>query len=320
MNSERFTDTAWTTGNFNKATISPSQTALNNWTYFLKYQLIPHLKFKPEKPSISFKTGTFVHEWFQNILMGNAKIEDAEKHFKTHIEQFKFSEKHRMKSLFLLKNIKGYVQRHLDAIKEISTWGEGWGIEKPFSDWYDNKYLGQTLNIANEGYIDCYNDDLKIITEHKNRFGSAKLSPLKKEPKKNVKPNENRIGDWTYTKSQKINKPQFTHCIQVAVYSKHYNYKYQPYLIYVGDSDYTIFTKDNCWELSNSGLEYFFEKFIQINIQRQEMLRIANGDIRKLAIMIGVDWSEIRNYKNNFLLENYHEEDMYKLETFYEQL
>ena len=50
------------------------------------------------------------------------------------------------------------------------------------------------------------------------------------------------------------------------------------------------------------------------------MLRIANGDIRKLAIMIGVDWSEIRNYKNNFLLENYHEEDMYKLETFYEQL
>jgi hypothetical protein len=32
--------------------------------------------------------------------------------------------------------------------------------------------------------------------------------------------------------------------------------------------------------------------------------------------MIGVDWSEIRHYKNNFMLENYEDEDMQKLENF----
>jgi hypothetical protein len=50
------------------------------------------------------------------------------------------------------------------------------------------------------------------------------------------------------------------------------------------------------------------------------MLRISGGDIRKLACMIGVDWSEIRHYKNNFMLENYEDEDMQKLENFYDKL
>ena len=50
------------------------------------------------------------------------------------------------------------------------------------------------------------------------------------------------------------------------------------------------------------------------------MLRFADGNIKKLAMIIGVDWSEIRNYKSNFRLENYHEEDMQRLEDFYEKL
>ena len=33
-----------------------------------------------------------------------------------------------------------------------------------------------------------------------------------------------------------------------------------------------------------------------------------------------VDWSEVRNYKSNFMLENYAEEDMQRLEKFYEEL
>jgi len=33
-----------------------------------------------------------------------------------------------------------------------------------------------------------------------------------------------------------------------------------------------------------------------------------------------VDWSEIRNYKSNFMLKNYEEEDMQRLEDFYEKL
>ena len=61
----RFTDTAWTEGDFNKATTSPSQTALQNSIWFIKYHLSPHLNFKPERPSISFEAGKFIHEWFR---------------------------------------------------------------------------------------------------------------------------------------------------------------------------------------------------------------------------------------------------------------
>ena len=157
----------------------------------------------------------------------------------------------------------------------------------------------------------------KKITEHKNRFGSVRNSPLKINRKDS---NVNRIGDWVYSKSQPIKQPQFTHCIQTAVYSKHYNYEYKPYLIYVSDGGSITFTPDNCWELTPDGLKYFFRKFIQINIKRQELLRAANGSIKKLACLIDVDWSEIRNFKSNFMLENYDEEDMQRLEDFYEKL
>jgi len=47
---------------------------------------------------------------------------------------------------------------------------------------------------------------------------------------------------------------------------------------------------------------------------------MADGSIKKLAMMIGVDWSEIRNWKNNFMLENMQEEDIKKMEDFYENL
>lgn len=49
-------------------------------------------------------------------------------------------------------------------------------------------------------------------------------------------------------------------------------------------------------------------------------MRTADGSIKKLACLIDVDWSEIRNYKSNFMLENYAEEDMQRLEKFYEEL
>jgi len=314
---ERFTDLAWTDGDFNKATTSPSQTALQNSIWFIKYHLSPHLNFKPEKPSISFEAGKFVHEWFQQILIGQAEIKDVELHFKTFISNFDFGERNNIKAQFILRNIKGYVERHLMCINELSDNFSDWKVEEPLSDWYDDKYMGQTLNLATEGYIDCVNHNEKKITEHKNRFGSARNSPLKINRKDS---NVNRIGDWVYSKSQPIKQPQFTHCIQTAVYSKHYNYEYKPYLIYVSDGGSTTFTSDNCWELTPEGLQYFFRKFIQINIKRQELLRASNGSIKKLACLVDVDWSEIRNFKSNFMLENYDEEDMQRLEDFYEKL
>jgi len=67
---DRFTDLAFMQGDFQKVNTSPSQTALSNWMWFLKYPLAFHLHFKPESPSISFKSGTAVHQYFQNILRG----------------------------------------------------------------------------------------------------------------------------------------------------------------------------------------------------------------------------------------------------------
>ena len=85
---------------------------------------------------------------------------------------------------------------------------------------------------------------------------------------------------------------------------------YKPHLVYVDEENYTIFNQDNCYELSPAGLKYFFNKYIQINVRRQEMLRMADGDIKKLAMMIGIDWSEIRNRENNLYLT------LYKMKTY----
>jgi len=318
MSKERFTDLAWTDGDFNNSTTSGSQTALQTSYWFIKYYLSNYLKFKPEKPSISLIAGTSVHQYFQGILSGNFKMTDVEQHFSTHLKQYDFDdERKKAKAKFIKDRIKGYVQRHIQAVQKISNWNEGWTVEEHFSDWYDDKYMNTTLNAASEGYIDVVNKKLKVFSEHKNKFGTVKFAPLKKESKKE---NVNRFNDFTYNKSQKIKSPQFTHCVQTAVYSKHFNFNFDGYLIYVGDEDYTIFDASNCWELSKDGLQFFFNKFIQINIQRQEMLRMAKGSIKNLAIMIGIDWSEIRNYKNNFLLENYQEEDIKKIENFYNNL
>ena len=79
---DRFTDLAFMQGDFKKVNTSPSQTALNNWMWFIKYPLALHLNFKPESPSISFKSGTAIHQYFQNILMGKMKIGDVEKQYK----------------------------------------------------------------------------------------------------------------------------------------------------------------------------------------------------------------------------------------------
>jgi hypothetical protein len=55
-------------------------------------------------------------------------------------------------------------------------------------------------------------------------------------------------------------------------------------------------------------------------VRRQEMLRMADGDIKKLAMMIGIDWSEIRNRENNPILNTIQDEDIQKLEEFYDSL
>lgn len=310
---ERFTDIAWLNKDFNKSTVSCSQTTLSDFMYYLKYHLAPYLKFRKEADSISFNSGTFVHEAFQRILIGKLKLEDVEVKFRNMIKSKTYSINDKAKGEFLADRIVGYVSNHLEAIQEISGKNllEGWQEEKAFSDWYDDKYMGKILGIANEGFIDCYNEKTKMFSEHKNRFGSAK---------KNPNPTTNKEKPFTYVRPQKISSPQFTHCIQVAVYSKHFNHEYKPHLIYGYDDHYTIFDAKNCWELSPEGINYFFRKFIQINIRRQEMMRMADGDIKKLAIMIGIDWSDIRNYKRNFMLKTTDERDIKKLENFYETL
>ena len=81
-----------------------------------------------------------------------------------------------------------------------------------------------------------------------------------------------------------------------------------------------LFNPHNCEDLTFEGLKYYFNKFIQINIQRQEMLRMAGGSIKKLACMVGVDWSEIKRSKDNIFLAHIQEEDMQKMERFYDGL
>jgi len=107
---DRFTDLAFMQGDFKKVNTSPSQTALSNWMWFIKYPLSLHLNFKPESPSISFKSGTAVHQYFQNILTGKMKIGDVEKQYKLMLDNTTFIEKEKVKGQFILKIIKKMVE------------------------------------------------------------------------------------------------------------------------------------------------------------------------------------------------------------------
>ena len=309
---DRITGHMYMQGDFKKVNISPSQTSLNNQIWFIKYPLANYLGFKPEKPSISFKTGTFVHKCYQDILMGKMKIDDVEKQYKLMLDNTTFVEKEKVKGQFILKIIKKMVENHLQMLMEISgNYMKDWEVEVSFSNWYNDKYMGQTLNLATEGAIDCRNQPLKIFTEHKNRFPTVYLSSAKKHKGKEV---------WNSRKPSKLKSPQFTHLIAMAVYSQHLGKEYQPAILYCDEDGVLLFNQHNCEELTQEGLKYYFNKFIQINIQRQEMLRMADGSIKKLACMVGVDWSEIKRSKDNIFLSHIQEEDMQKMERFYDGL
>ena len=289
---ERFIDEAWIKGDFKKATISASQSALTDSIWFIKYPFSLYAKFKPQKPSISFFAGTKVHNYFQQILQKKIKIEDVQKDFNKSLTEIDLNEKEKAKANFIKERIVRYVQNHINALIEISDNAnlDTWKCELFFSEWYDEKYFNKQLGIETELYVDCASEFLRKQSEHKNRFGSVYKY-------KDKKGNET----WKWRKSQKIKSPQFTHCIQEAVYIKSLP-NYKPHLVYADEENYTIFNQDNCYELSPEGLKYFFNKYIQINVRRQEMLRMADGDIKKLAMMIGIDWSEIRNRENNPIL------------------
>jgi len=125
---------------------------------------------------------------------------------------------------------------------------------------------------------------------------------------------------WNSRKPSKLKSPQFTHLIAMAVYSQHLGKEYQPAILYCDEDGVLLFNQHNCEDLTQKGLKYYFNKFIQINIQRQEMLRMADGSIKKLACMVGVDWSEIKRSKDNIFLSHIQEEDMQKMERFYDGL
>ena len=307
---ERFIDEAWIKGDFKKATISASQSALTDSIWFIKYPFSLYAKFKPQKPSISFFAGTKVHHYFQQIIQKKMKIEDVQQDFNKSLTEIDLNEKEKAKANFIKERIVRYVQNHINALIEISDNAnlDTWKCELFFSEWYDEKYFNKQLGIETELYVDCASEFLRKQSEHKNRFGSVYKY-------KDKKGNES----WKWRKSQKIKSPQFTHCIQEAVYIKSLP-NYKPHLVYADEENYTIFNQDNCYELSPEGLKYFFNKYIQINVRRQEMLRMADGDIKKLAMMIGIDWSEIRNRENNPILNTIQEEDIQKLEEFYDGL
>ena len=95
--SERFIDEAWIKGDFKKATISASQSALTDSIWFIKYPFALYAKFKPQKPSISFFAGTKVHGYFQQILQKKMDIKDVQEDFNRSLIEIDLSPKEKAK-------------------------------------------------------------------------------------------------------------------------------------------------------------------------------------------------------------------------------
>ena len=131
-------------------------------------------------------------------------------------------EKDKIKFEHIIKNMGDLSSNHLKNIATLPN--QKWENEKEFTHW-DSRILT---------YFLCYVD---LIGE--THFGDIKnvFGTLIKTK-----------NGFSYTKKKCPKVPFHSDCLQIALYSKVLP-THTPFLTYASDSDYVIFTPDNCIEL-----------------------------------------------------------------------
>jgi len=239
--------------------------------------------------------GTMCHDIVQECLTKNTPLDDVIKseYIQTKIAEFTpIHEKDKMKFKFIVKFLKPICQNHLDNIKELLHLNQMDKLEKQV--WKDEVELTAwtpPVKIYWKMFLDLVSQ--VYFGDLKNKFGSASYKPLKN---KKAPINENRIGDWVYSKPKMDDKIYFSDLMQIALY--HHAIGLKPFLSYASHDGRKLFTEDNCEDLKPENLKKWLKQLMVYEISWQKKLEAANGDLKELCWLSPPDYSDIK--KNSF--------------------
>tara|TARA_B100000427_G_scaffold313290_1_gene305513 strand:- start:166 stop:813 length:648 start_codon:yes stop_codon:yes gene_type:complete len=198
-------------------------------------------------------------------------------------------EKDKIKFDYIMANMKQLAQNHLDNINELPK--QDWKAELEYTHW------AKGISTYFLAYVDLVGST--NFGDIKNVFGT--LSKTK--------------SGYSYSKKKCPKVPYHSDCLQIALYSKLLP-KHKPFLTYASDSDRVVFTPENCVELRAESLEFYYEELVLYQKCWQTKLELADGDIKKLALLCKPDFSEIR--KDGFWWKGIDPDIIKRFRSYYE--
>tara|TARA_B100001939_G_scaffold45777_1_gene35380 strand:+ start:938 stop:1867 length:930 start_codon:yes stop_codon:yes gene_type:complete len=288
---------------------SKSTACLKHSDRFFKKVLFP--KETKNLNNASFQGGTIIHKVVQKVVTSKLSLDEvinSDEIQKDIDAYYPFNDKDKYKFKFIIKNLRATAENHLKNLEELEP--QKFKTELEYTAWLPNvdTYWLMYLDLVGE----------KNFGDLKNCFGSVKLSPLKNPDKpikkKDGKPIDNRIDDWTYTNVKVPTRPYYSDVMQIALYKN--SCQLPPFLSYASNTDRKLFTENNCDELKQENLDQSLKVLLVYEKAWQKKLEIADGDIEKLAWLCVPDVSDIK--KNTFMWENVPEEYKQKFLDIYE--
>jgi hypothetical protein len=269
---------------------SKSQNTIPDDIRFRNYIVLTP-KEKANLPSnCSFTGGTIAHEIIQLIKCKNFTYKKALAKLQNKITEYKsIDEKDDLKFGYIMDNMESLVNNHLANIDQIPK--QNWKAELEYTHWADGI---STYFLA---YVDLVGST--NFGDIKNVFGT--LSKTK--------------SGYSYSKKKCPKVPYHSDCLQIALYSKLLP-KHKPFLTYASDSDRVVFTPENCVELRPESLEFYYEELVLYQKCWQTKLELADGDIKKLALLCKPDFSEIR--KDGFWWKGIDPDIIKRFRSYYE--
>jgi len=259
---------------------------------FQKHYLTKEQNSKCSNASLTL--GTIGHDIVEKAIVENLTIAECiqDKKIQDKINSYiSFDKKDQMKFEFGIKNLEAIGNNHLENLKELPK--QKWKTEAEHMKWID------PINVPFRMFIDLTGET--HVNDIKNKFPSVKFSPLKT---KQLKTNENRIGDWVCSHPRIDQRAFTTDLMQIALYSHTTGLK--PSLSYASATDRILFTEDNCDELKPENLKLWLQELIAYEIAWEKKLIAANGSLEELMWLCVPDFSDIR--KKSFWYQGVPEE------------
>lgn len=234
--------------------------------FFQRIVLTPEER-KKLPTNASFFMGTLIHDAAQSMLTKNISVDEVLPILEKKVYEYKgLDEKDKAKAELICKQARQIIKNFVGEVLKLDA--GTFKAETEYTHWDHH------IETFFRCFVDLEGKD--YFFDFKNLFGSIR---------------QNKSG-YALTK-RKIDKHIYTSdLMQIALYSKCINKK--PCLIYATEDEVMAFHEDNTPELRQDNLIKYYDELILYQKIWENKLKYADGDIKKLASIIKVDFSSIR--------------------------